>query len=398
LDGSGRGRLASGDTVRLIAPFGFYGWGNIGDESTLQGFARLVERHRPTFRAWMGCRNVGHCRKAEPSFRYFPAAASRSLRRHWAWRTADAAVVAGGTPIGDALGIWPLSELIPLVERAHSLGKPIGFVGTGTERLRRPESRRAFVDRLAPKVTFWTVRSERDQARLIEFGAPSGSVAVAADMAWGLDPVSREFGERYLGKLGVDLGSMVIGVNVNIEEFVREEQPRLLAILAAFLDETVERYDASILFMCNEVRDGATFDLAASRELAAQMRRGDRTRLVPNKYWTPQAMLSMIGCCQFTVSTRYHFCLFSALQGVPFLAVQRSEKVSDLCADIEWPYGVPPSDLQPSLLKEWFEEMVRRRPDLATRLDAARRDMRLRSERNVAALDAIEAAAAQAGR
>ena len=30
--------------MNLVAPFGFYGAGNIGDEATLQGFARLLSR------------------------------------------------------------------------------------------------------------------------------------------------------------------------------------------------------------------------------------------------------------------------------------------------------------------------------------------------------------------
>lgn len=33
---------------------------------------------------------------------------------------------------------------------------------------------------------------------------------------------------------------------------------------------------------------------------------------------------------------RYQFCLFSALREVPFIAIQRSDKVSDLCWDIDW--------------------------------------------------------------
>ena len=43
--------------MNLIAPFGFYGWGNIGDESTLQGFARLVSHAHPAMRVWVASRN-----------------------------------------------------------------------------------------------------------------------------------------------------------------------------------------------------------------------------------------------------------------------------------------------------------------------------------------------------
>jgi polysaccharide pyruvyl transferase WcaK-like protein len=46
-------------------------------------------------------------------------------------------------------------------------------------------------------------------------------------------------------------------------------------------------------------------------------------------------MLSLVGCCDVTLSSRYHFCVFSALQGVPFLALNRSNKVEDLCLDLE---------------------------------------------------------------
>lgn len=384
--------------MRLIAPFGFYGWGNIGDESTLQGFARLVADSESGATAWVGARNPEHCRKAEPAFRYFSASARRSIRRRWAWKTADAMVVPGGTPIVDAMGLWPLNELLPLVARAVSEGKPVAFIGTGTEELRRGESRRLVAERLAPTVRAWTVRSERDRARLVEYGVPPDRVTEAADLAWGLDPVTQEFGRSYLATLGVDLDTPLVGVNVNIEQFVRERHPVLLVNLAAFLDAVIETHDARILFLCNEVREGATFDLAASRELIGSMRHPERATIVPNEYWLPQAMMSLIACCRFTVSTRYHFCLFSALQAVPFLAVQRSQKVEDLCADLGWTCGVALDELTPARLVGLFADLSRRRPALVIELlDAAPR-MRARAGRNAIALAALGAGAHRSGK
>ena len=46
-------------------------------------------------------------------------------------------------------------------------------------------------------------------------------------------------------------------------------------------------------------------------------------------------MMSLIANCRLTLGMRYHFCLFSALQDVPFVALQRSDKVADLCWDLD---------------------------------------------------------------
>ena len=108
--------------MRLVAPFGFYGWGNIGDEATLQGFARLLARYDPHASAWFGSRDRRHTARVEPAFRYFDASRS-SLRRWWANRRADGAVFVGGTPIMDVLGRWPLSEVVPLVAARAARGK-----------------------------------------------------------------------------------------------------------------------------------------------------------------------------------------------------------------------------------------------------------------------------------
>ena len=115
--------------MRLVAPFGFYGWGNIGDESTLQGFARLVSRYGNGTRVWVASRNPSHTARIEPSFKYYKAV-GRDLRRKWAGYRATAAVVAGGTPIMDVLGAWPLCELVPLIENIHRRGKTIAFLGS----------------------------------------------------------------------------------------------------------------------------------------------------------------------------------------------------------------------------------------------------------------------------
>ena len=379
--------------ARIIAPFGFYGWGNIGDESTLQGFAQLMRSRRGTPSVWIASRNPAHTGRVEPSFKYFSAdwqpGVRTRLRRRWAQFAATATVFPGGTPIMDGLGTWPLDEVAPLVRTAREQNRPVVFVGSGTERLQRAESRAIVGNLLAPAVRHWTVRSEHDRERLASWGVPNDRVTVAADMAWLLPCQSDEFGRRTLRDLQLFPNDRLIGVNLNNEQVVLERDPKFFAKMATFLDRLIETSHAPVLLFCSEVREGPTFDKAAAEKVRTLMRRSDRAAILPNKYWTPQELLSLIACCQLVVSMRYHVCLFSAVQGVPFIAVQRSDKVRDLCSDIGWQYGVTLDTVDVAVLLDQAAEVEQQREVLVDRLRAAAANQARQSLRNNVALDAL---------
>jgi polysaccharide pyruvyl transferase WcaK-like protein len=374
--------------MRVIAPFGFYGCGNIGDEATLQGFARLVRLSGKPLQVWVGSRNPAHTRHIEPLFRYF-----RSDRRDWRrWlmkRLSSAVIVAGGTPIMDCLGKWPLCEVTPLVEEAHQRGQSVAFIGVGTERLERDDSRRAVGERLAPCVCRWTVRSERDQARLIECRVPSERITVAADMAWLLDAVSPEWGQGRLCAWGLNGQRRLVGVNLVGEEAALAREPRLFDKVAQFLDILVERHDAFVLFLANEVRNDATFDTAAAERTRGLMKHAAKSFIAPSEYISPQQMQSLVANCHMTVSMRYHFCLFSALQSVPFIALQRSDKVVDLCSDLGWSYGTELNGLRTEGLADVFREVEMKRASVIRDLPLAVGRLNALARENVTALNAL---------
>ncbi len=374
--------------MNLDAPFGFFGAGNIGDEATLQGFSRLVSRYNGGLNVWVASRNPGHTARVAPSFKSYNSR-KRNLRKSWARLRSNAQVIVGGTPIMDVLGNWPLSELVPLVLASCAQSKPIAFVGCGIEDLLREESKRAVAEVLAPGVKRWSVRCQRDKDRLVSYGVAANRVTVAADLAWLLDPVAVDFGRECLTQLGLDVDVPYVGVNLNGEKFVLRKEPRLFEKTAAFLDGIVEEHDARILFFANEVREGETYDNVANRNVLAKMRHQDRAFVVPNKYWTPQQMLSLIGSCEVTIGIRYHFCLFSALQSVPFIALKRSDKVDDLCWDMDWPYAASVTDLNVDELHRMFSEIKRKKTELAEGLKRQTPLMRERAQKNSAVLDAL---------
>jgi polysaccharide pyruvyl transferase WcaK-like protein len=374
--------------LSLLAPFGFYGWGNIGDEATLQGFARLVAQSTQPVRVWVGSRNPQHTARVEPSFRYFHALAG-DFRRTLANYVTSGVVVAGGTPIMDCHGDWPLSEVIPLVEQANRRGKPTAFVGSGTEHLQLEASRRLMAERLVPLVRYWTVRSEPDEKRLIEYGVEPRTIRVAADLAWLLDPVSPDWGRRQLEKWGVSTRQRLVGVNLVNEKQVRDRHPRLFDEVGRFLDQIVEDHDASIVFLANDIKEAIGFDRAATMRTLAAMKHRDRTYVAPNDYWAPQKMMSLIANCDATISMRYHFCLFSALQGVPFIALQRSDKVADLCWDLRWRFGADLDSLRAEELSALFAALDGERQAATEALGARIPILRDRACANMTALETV---------
>jgi polysaccharide pyruvyl transferase WcaK-like protein len=289
----------------------------------------------------------------------------------------------------DVLGPWPLSEVAPLIQAADAQQKPIVFVGTGTERLQREESKRIVSQMLGPRVLHWSVRSARDRDRLIEYNVPGEKITEAADLAWTLDTVPANFGEKYLRNLGLDMSDSLVGVNINNESHMMVIEPLFFEKLAKFLDTLIEEHHVHILFFCNEVREGDSFDKAASQRVIGSMKHPAKALLVPNNYWSPQQMLSFIACCLMTVSTRYHFCLFSALQNVPFIALKRSDKVEDLCWDLNWPYAMSLCHLSPSALIDMFSEIKDNLHRLIEGLHQGVRLMRVRALQNTVALNAL---------
>jgi polysaccharide pyruvyl transferase WcaK-like protein len=375
--------------MNIVAPFGFYGFGNIGDEATLQGFACLLSTRRDRIRAWVASRDPRHTARAEPSLRYYSY--QLGWRRYWtSWirQLADAYVFPGGTPIMDSLGAWPLSEVAGIVLHARKWRKPVVFVGAGTERLQRPDSRRIVCELLAEYVAHWSVRSSRDRERLLSLGVPAERVTVAADMAWLIPPASAEPGRSIL-RLHAPSADKLIGVNVNAEHALLDREPQLFEKLAAALDRLVEGHRFRVMFLCNEIREDETYDKAAAVRVLSNMRHRDCAFILPNRYWTPPEMMSIVASCELTVSTRYHFCLFSALQGVPFVAIKRSDKVADLCEDLQWPFSVALGELSVEGVVERAVTLLEDRKRAMRGLGGQIASMRERAERNQVALDAM---------
>jgi polysaccharide pyruvyl transferase WcaK-like protein len=170
---------------------------------------------------------------------------------------------------------------------------------------------------------------------------------------------------------------------------VFEKVPEFVAHIAAALDTVVERQGATILFLSNEIRADACFDQAAAKYVASRMRYADHTRVAPGEYHAPRDMMSIVACCSATMSMRYHFCLFSALQSVPFFAIERSAKVTDLCRDLGWTDSAEPAKLDRNNITGALQRFQQDQTAIRANLRYKSQKMRGRAMNNIVAVNAL---------
>jgi polysaccharide pyruvyl transferase WcaK-like protein len=314
--------------MKFYLVFTGLGAGNIGDESMMQGFLSLFPLPDHTvIEVWD---TNSHALKQFPlKYRYIHYQDEDAFKK--LCKNADAVLLVGGTPVMERWGLeWPLKHLSSKLEFCNQNRIPCYAVGVGVDFLEKEESRELFSKGFLP-IKVWTVRSVRSRKNLITLGVDPACISVAADLAWQvpLENLNREWAEGFLFNLGVRKDRPLIGVNVVNE--IWKDNRAIKEELAKALDYLIESLGWQVGFFCNEVREGEYFDKEASKEVAALMKRG--SVIVPNQYFTPQEMVSLLSCCQVTLSWRYHFTLFSYLAGTVSISVIRGEKIKELIED-----------------------------------------------------------------
>ena len=109
-----------------------------------------------------------------------------------------------------------------------------------------------------------------------------------------------------------------------------------MAFLANAADFVISRLDADVIFVPMERQ---VFDTQHSHAVISKMLQPQHAAVMKGEYSSGQ-LLSFMKNFVFTIGMRLHFLIFSALQGVPFVALPYATKVSGLLDNLQVP--MPP--------------------------------------------------------
>jgi polysaccharide pyruvyl transferase CsaB len=302
---------------------GSYGGLNLGDEAILQS---IITQIRASIEAEITV-FTRSCEDTLSRHNVDFAVSSRKLAIHEITpeiEKLDVLILGGGGILYDADARLYLREAIIASEK----NIPVMIYAVGAGPLKEPlvqEHVRVALN----KVDTLTVRDRRSQQILEESGVQR-QILVTADPALLLRPEPVEY--QRLRREGISSKKCIVGMSVRevgaaAPDLQEEHYHRLLANAADYM---IERFDADVLFIPMEPR---TFDLQHSHAVMARMLRPQRSSVLQGNYTSGQ-ILAIIKRCEFVVGMRLHFLIFSAIQGVPFVALPYSPKVAGFLDDM----------------------------------------------------------------
>lgn len=303
---------------------GSYGGLNLGDEAILQSIITQLRRSLPV-EITVFSRNPEDTLRRHRVERAIPV---RKINRNEVLpeiERLNLMILGGGGILFDPEVKIFLREVVLAQEK----GVPVMVYAVGVGPLKDPATKELVRDCLN-RATAVTVR-ERDAQHTLEELGVNREIIVTADPALLLKPEPLPPGT--LEREHLDGQRCKIGISVREPGSAAPDisEDHYHALLADAADYMVDRFDADVIFIPME---RLMKDVQQSHAVVARMLRASQATVLKGEYTSGQ-LLSIIGHLSFAVGMRLHFLIFSAIQGVPFVALPYASKVSGFIEEIQ---------------------------------------------------------------
>jgi len=310
---------------------GSYGGMNLGDEAILQGIVTQL-RHTTEAELVVFSEDPADTRRRHDVDDAVPVRQLSREESRGVVEDLDLLLLGGGGILFDRVAEDYLRE----VALANESGVPVVVYAVSAGPLREPAKRALVAKHLEPAAAI-TVR-DRKALKLLEEVGVARPIQLTADPALLLEP--EPLPPDALVREGLEGAHALVGLSV------REPGPaapdideaHYHALIANAADFLVDRHDAHIVLIPLE---RLRSDLQHSHAVVSRMHHAERATVLKGDY-RPGQLLSLVGQLRFAVGMRLHFLIFSALAGVPFVALPYASKVEAFIAELDLPS--PPLD------------------------------------------------------
>ncbi|MPM37215.1 hypothetical protein SDC9_83822 [bioreactor metagenome] len=239
--------------------------------------------------------------------------------------SADLLLSGGGSLLQDVTSKRSILYYLSILMLAKLLSKKVMLYAQGIGPINSSIAR-GLTKYVCRKADLITVRDDGSYDELMEMGLPPDRIMVTADAVFSLVADRKDIGRQILQENGLEGDKPIIGIAVR--HWAGEQ--RFMRVFAEAAFKLRKQYNAYIVFVPLQF----PADTKIAQEIAFLM--PDRTdTIILKEGYTTEEYVSLISNLDFLIGMRLHALVFSALAGVPFLAVSYDPKVDRFVKGME---------------------------------------------------------------
>jgi len=339
----------------LIA--GYHGFGNCGDEATLQAMTVNIRDMADDVKI-TALSYKPELTKTEYNIesvqRFNIMQVFNVIRR------SDIVLSGGGTLLQDGTSTRSLLYYLSIIKAAKIMRKRVMLYANGIGPVNGKINRK-LIKYVINGVDFITLRESMSAADLSEIGVKKPEIHITADPAFTLRSISEEKTDRIFSDEKIPVDKAIIGVSVrswngfNGDDYIQK--------IASVCDKFVRKGKTILLIPMQFPRD-----VAISKKLINTM--CEKAYILKNEY-TPMEILGVIGKADLMLSMRLHTLIFAGVKRVPMVGIIYDPKVEYYLNVLDMPAGgdVRNEVIDEKKLYDCIEDIFENHHDYVSRLD-----------------------------
>ena len=374
---------------------GYYGYGNLGDESLLDIISQTAAETIPgvkiaalTRRPKMEAKRTG----LSCVSRIDILSVAREIKR------SRILLSGGGSLLQDATSDRSLRYYAGLLELAEKRGTKAAIYANGIGPI-RSEKNKEITKKAVTAAEYVSVRDSDSKEELVSLGVPEEKIVATADPAFLIRPAPSERIRLVAEKLGIEPGEPTRPGNyiaVSLRPLSRQSKwgskseltasdRRLCARVVSAVREIWKQTGAIPVLVPMQLSQDSKICALAVEEL-----RGADVPAVLYKTGSAPELIGFLRGAQFVIGMRLHAVILASSAGVPVIALSYDPKIDGMMKELGQPYTVRIPDFgtegAPAMYDDILKcskQVVEKRNDIVRDLGEATDDMRRRAREDI---------------
>lgn len=340
---------------------GYYGAGNIGDESILRAVVDNLRERLDDIEITVLSKSPEYTSEkydVRSAARKSLFAVIREIRR------CDLLISGGGSLLQDVTSKKSIIYYLAVMWLAKLFGKDFFIYSQGIGPINSNFNRRLTAG-ILKKASGIVVRDISSKELLIEIGIPEERIVVTADPVLRIKKSDPETGREILAGEGFVRKEGFTVVGFAIKE--RNLQSGFVDELCLSMENLLSRGDIQIVLIPFHFSEDMAVAGALEERLSAKGY-GDNVCTIRHKYLTEE-MLSIIGNMDLLVGVRLHALIHAAIMGVPMIGISYDPKINSFMKSIGMKAMCMIYDFNSEFFAEEFEKTMKNKDAIVSRVN-----------------------------